>query len=392
MKRAASISVGILFLLFLSMQFTGCTTSSNSDNNGNNDDDGNTRVTVDGLTFPEGFSVEVFADNVPGARSMALSPDGIVFVGTRSENKVYAVTYDDTDFRADTVYTIVDGWQSPNGVAYRNGSLYVAEISRILRFDNIAGSLANPPEPVLVTDSYPTEGHHGWKYIAFGPDGKLYVPVGVPCNICEPEKELHGTITRINPDGTGREIIAYGVRNSVGFDWHPETGDLWFTDNGRDWLGDNLPPCELNHLAEAGAHFGFPYLHGSDTWDPEFGAQGQSMNIDFQAPAQELGPHVAPLGMHFYTGDMFPGEYRNQVFIAEHGSWNRSEKIGYRITLVRLQNGEAVSYEPFIEGWLRENESVWGRPVDIAQLPDGSLLISDDYGGKIYRLYYNGNG
>jgi len=313
----------------------------------------------------------------------------VIYVGTRGEGNVYAITDSNGDFKADSVITIAKNLRSPNGVAFRNGNLYVAEISRILRFDDIDNKLNNPPEPVVVRDDFPTEGHHGWKYIAFGPDDKLYVPVGAPCNICESENDIFASITRMNPDGSNREIIAHGVRNSVGFDWHPETGEFWFTDNGRDMLGDNKPPDELNHLTEAGQHFGYPYYHGNGIWDPEFGDRGKKMNRDFKNPAQALGPHVAALGMHFYTGSMFPEKYKNQVLIAEHGSWNRSEKIGYRITIVTLKNGQPHSYQPFVDGWLGENESVWGRPVDLLQLPDGSMLISDDYGGIIYRLTYN---
>lgn len=351
---------------------------------------GNAQQTIEGLNLPEGFKMEVFAENVEDARSMARSPNGVLYVGTRGEGKVYAITDTDNDYQADSVITIANGLRSPNGVAFRNGSLYVAEISRILRFDDIDNNLNNPPEPVVVRDDFPTEGHHGWKFIAFGPDDKLYVPVGAPCNICKSEKDIFASITRMKPDGSDREIIAHGVRNSVGFDWNPETGDFWFTDNGRDMLGDNRPPDELNHLTQAGQHFGYPYLHGNDIWDPEFGDRGKTMDINFIKPAQALGPHVAALGMHFYTGSMFPDQYKNQIFIAEHGSWNRSNKIGYRISMVELKDGEPISYKPFVDGWLQDNESVWGRPVDLLQLPDGSLLISDDYGGIIYRLTFTG--
>lgn len=349
---------------------------------------GNAQQAIEGLNLPEGFKIEAFAENVEGARSMTQSPSGIIYVGSRGEGKVYAITDKNGDDKADSVITIAEGLNSPNGVAYRNGSLYVAEISRILRFDDIDSKLNNPSEPVVVRDDFPAEGHHGWKYIAFGPDDKLYVPVGAPCNICKSDKDIFASITRMNPDGSNREIIARGVRNSVGFDWHAETGDFWFTENGRDMLGDNRPPDELNHLTETGQHFGYPYFHGNDIWDPEFGDPGKTANIIFKEPAQKLGPHVAALGMHFYTGNMFPEEYRNQILIAEHGSWNRSNKIGYRISLVKMKVGKPASYEPFVDGWLQKNESVWGRPVDLLQLPDGSLLISDDYGGIIYRLTY----
>lgn len=350
---------------------------------------GNAQQAIEGLNIPDGFKIEAFAENVEGARSMARSPNGILYVGTRGEGKVYAITDSNNDFKADSIITIAEGLRSPNGVAIRNGNLYVAEISRILRFDDIDNNLSNPPEPVVVRDDFPTEGHHGWKYIAFGPDDKLYVPVGAPCNNCTSEDDIFAAITRMNPDGMDREIIAHGVRNSVGFDWHPETGDFWFTENGRDMLGDNKPGDELNHLTETGQHFGYPYLHNDTIWDPEFGEEGKAMDVQFKGPTQKLDPHVAALGMLFYTGSMFPDKYKNQVFIAEHGSWNRSNKIGYRIMLVTFNDGKAASYEPFVDGWLQENESVWGRPVDLLQLPDGSLLISDDYGGIIYRLTYS---
>ncbi len=367
-----------LLICLVSIFLFSC--SSNSDN---------VQKSLDELSLPEGFHIEIYASEVPNARSMAMSPGGTLFVGTRQAGNVYAVVDKDNDYRADQIIRVAEGLRMPNGVAFKDGALYVAEVSRILRFDNIEENLNNPPNPVVINDSYPTEGHHGWKYIAFGPDDKLYVPVGAPCNICEPEQGIFASITRINPDGTGREIVARGVRNTVGFTWHPETGDLWFTDNNRDWMGDDKPPGELNHLTEKGQHFGYPYLHGNETWDPEFGSQGKSLNIDFKMPAQLLGPHVAPLGVIFYTETLFPEEYRNQILIAEHGSWNRSEKIGYRITMVHMEDGQPVSYEPFIEGWLREDESVWGRPVALLQLSDGSLLISDDHSGTIYRLTYN---
>ncbi|MCB0610826.1 MAG: PQQ-dependent sugar dehydrogenase, partial [Lewinella sp.] len=249
--------------------------------------------------------------------------------------------------------------------------------------------LSDPPKPEVIFDGYPRETHHGWKYIAFGPDGKLYVPVGAPCNICESKDEIFNTITRINPDGTGLEIVQRGVRNSVGFTWDPDTGDLWFTDNGRDNLGDNKPACELNHAPRDFMHFGYPYCHQGDLPDPEFGNKRPCS--DFTPPAQKLGPHVAPLGIEFYTGKQFPSAYKNQILIAEHGSWNRSKKIGYRISLVKLAGGKAVSYEPFAEGWLtRDTDDVWGRPVDMEFLPDGSMLVSDDFADAIYRIYYEG--
>lgn len=337
------------------------------------------------ITLPPGFSIAVYADNVPGARSMALGSRGTLFVGSRGEGKVYALMDRNGDQVADEVITIAKGLQMPNGVAFRNGSLYVAEVSRVLRYDAIEERLKNPPKPVVVNDSFPDKAHHGWKFIRFGPDGRLYVPVGAPCNVCEEKDPRFATIMRMNPDGTGLDIFANGVRNTVGFDWHPGTGELWFTDNGRDWLGNDIPPDELNRAPRPGLHFGFPYHHGRDIPDPEFGAK---RNPDqFVAPEMELGPHVAALGMRFYTGTMFPERYRNQIFIAEHGSWNRSERIGYRVTLVRLEGNRAVSYEPFAEGWL-DNDKVWGRPVDVQVMPDGSMLVSDDKAGAIYRISY----
>jgi len=364
-------------LLFITAFLWGCTSTSPSTDN-----------ILEKLELPEGFSAQVFADQVPNARQLAMGENRIIYAGSREAGVVYAIVDKNKDYKADTVYTIAKDLRMPSGIAYRNGSLYVAAVSTIYRFDNIANNLQNPPEPTVITDNYPDDGHHGWKFIAFGPDNNLYVPVGAPCNICKPDDKIFASITRINPDGTNREIIAEGIRNTVGFDWHPKTDDLWFTDNGRDWMGDNRPPCELNHLSKAGQHFGYPYKHGHNIWDPEFGEKGKAIDRKFKDPAQALGPHVAPLGMIFYTGKMFPEAYHNQILIAEHGSWNRTEKIGYRIMKVTLKNGKTTSYEPFIEGWLQENESVWGRPVDLLQLPDGSVLISDDHSGIIYRISY----
>lgn len=339
---------------------------------------------VDKISLPQGFKIEVFAQDIEGARSMALSPNGTLFVGSRSPGKVYAVVDENGDHNADEVITIAQGLNSPNGVAFRNGSLYVAEIGRILRFDNIESSLQNPSHPEVVTDRYPNEGSHGWKFIKFGPDGKLYVPVGAPCNICEVEDPF-ASITRMNPDGSQFEIYSRGVRNTVGFDWHPVTEELWFTDNGRDWLGDNRPPDELNRAPEAGMHFGYPYCHGKNISDPELN-EGKDCG-QFVQPAVELGPHVAALGMRFYTGDMFPEKYHHGIFIAEHGSWNRKTPIGYRVTFVEMEEDNPVSYQTFAGGWLQGSVS-WGRPVDVLAAPDGSLLVSDDKASAIYRIYY----
>ena len=336
------------------------------------------------IKLPPGFKIELYAE-VPGARSMALSPNGTLFVGSRGAGSVYALPNPNGNAQPDEVITIASGLNQPNGVAFHGGALYVAEIDRVLRYDNIEANLQTPPEPVVVNDSFPSDRSHGWKFIAFGPDGKLYVPVGAPCNVCVPPDDRYATISRMNPDGSGLEVFARGVRNTVGFDWHPQTKEMWFTDNGRDNLGDNVPPDELNYAPEAGLNFGFPYCHGGDIPDPQFGRAHPCS--DFTPPALKLGPHVASLGMRFYTGKMFPEAYRDQIFIAQHGSWNRSEKIGYQVGVVRLEGNKAVGYETFAEGWLKDGQ-VSGRPVDVQVMPDGALLVSDDFAGAIYRISY----
>ncbi len=342
---------------------------------------------VSAIKVPAGFKVRIWADEVENARSLALGDKGTVFVGNRKDDKVYALVDENSDGKADKKYTIASGLNMPNGVAFKNGALYVAEVNRIWRFDNIEDNLSNPPEKILVSENYPTDKHHGWKYIAFGPDGKLYVPVGAPCNICnDAEKDpRYASITRMNADGSGFEIFAHGIRNTVGFAWHPGTNELWFTENGGDNMGDDVPADELNVAPQPGMHFGYPYCHAGDIPDPKFGENHTCDN--YIKPIQKLAPHTAALGMKFYTGKMFPAEYRNQAFIAEHGSWNRSEPIGYRVTLVKLNGNQAVSYTPFAEGWLKDGEA-WGRPVDVLQLPDGSLLVSDDFANCIYRITY----
>jgi glucose/arabinose dehydrogenase len=339
-------------------------------------------ASLDDVTLPAGFSIEVYAD-VPKARSLTFGDRGTLFVSTRRARGIYAVV-ENSDGSTRTI-ELADDLSTPNGIAFHDGDLYVAEISRVLRYRDIEDNLESVPEPEVLDIELPSERSHGWRYIGFGPDGKLYISIGAPCNICD--EFGFAQIIRVNPDGTGRETFASGVRNSVGITWHPETGELWFTDNGRDMMGDDIPPCELNRAPRQGLHFGYPYCHGGDIPDPEFG-EGRSCG-DYTPPAQKLGPHVAPLGVRFYTGEMFPEEYRGQVFIAEHGSWNRSKKIGYRVTLVRLDGNKAVSYEPFAEGWL-QNEQASGRPVDLIVKNDGSLLVSDDYAGKIYRITYTG--
>jgi glucose/arabinose dehydrogenase len=346
---------------------------------------------LDRIELPPGFAISVFSADVPGARSMTLSPNGVLYVGTRENSgPVYALTDANRDGVADRVRTIDEGLRMPNGVAWRDGALYVAEVSRILRYDGIDERLDDPPEPAVVTDGYPTDRHHGWKFIAFDPAGEwLYVPVGAPCNVCE-SAEIYSSLTRVRPDGSDRQIYAHGIRNTVGFDWHPETGVLWFTDNGRDRMGDDVPPDELNRAPEPGMHFGFPYCHGGDVPDPELAEKGRPCG-EYVPPAAKLGAHVAALGLRFYTGGMFPAEYRNQAFFAEHGSWNRSEKIGYRVMLARIDPPNVLSVEPFATGWLQGGRD-WGRPVDVQVMPDGALLVSDDANGAIYRITHRGAG
>ncbi|MBN2440424.1 MAG: sorbosone dehydrogenase family protein [Spirochaetales bacterium] len=345
---------------------------------------GENALPLDTILLPAGFHIEIYYYPVPGARSLSLGKNGTVFVGTR-EKKVYAITDIDNDYKGDSLFTIASGLFMPNGVAFFNDSLYVAEVNRVLRFDDIEKNLKKPPQPVVINNTFPDDRHHGWKFIAFGPDKKLYIPVGAPCNVCEREDKRYASIMRMEPDGTGLEIFAAGIRNTVGFDWNPETKELWFTDNGRDLMGDNVPPDELNRAWKKGLHFGFPYIHGKSIPDPQFKAK--DTDFSFIPPEIELGPHVAALGMRFYTGKMFPEKYKNQIFIAEHGSWNRTIPIGYRVSLVEVDNNKAVSYTTFAQGWLKDGSS-WGRPVDILWINDGSMLVSDDKAGVIYRIYY----
>lgn len=338
------------------------------------------------IQVPQGFEVNLFSDKVPNARSLALGDDGVVYVGSRTEGKVYALKDVNKDGRAEQVFVIAQDLTLPNGVAYRNGTLYVAEVRRLIRFKGISSKLDKPPAFEIVYDWFPNKLHHGWKYLRFGPDGLLYLPIGAPCNVCRESKEIFATIVRMSIDGDDLEIVARGVRNSVGFDWHPETGAMFFSDNGRDWMGDDQPPDELNRLTKTDTHFGFPFCHGERDLDPDFGIDDSCSN--YTSPAWLFPAHSAPLGLRFYTGNQFPSEYKNQLFVALHGSWNRSEPVGYRIVMVRFEKGQPVGSEVFAKGWLDPSNKVWGRPVDLLQLPDGSLLISDDKNGAIYRISY----
>ena len=342
---------------------------------------------LDKIRLPPGFHITLFAGNVPNARGMAWGDRGTLFVGSRREGKVYAIKHQGG--KSTQVLVIATDLNMPSGLAFSNGALYVGAVDRILRYDDVEARLASAPtatlRPVVVSDKFPDETHHGWKYLRFSPDGWLYVPVGAPCNVCVPD-ERHGLIARIRPDGSGYEVFARGVRNSVGFDFDPLTRELWFTDNGRDSMGDDLPSDELNHAPRAGMHFGFPYCHQGDTPDPDHATRACS---DFTPPVAMLGPHVASLGMRFYTGTQFPAEYRNNIFIAEHGSWDRSKKIGYRVKRAIVAGGKLVRQEVFAEGWL-QGQSAWGRPADIEVMADGSLLVADDHAGAIYRISYRG--
>lgn len=342
------------------------------------------------LKLPPGFSIEVYAPRVPNARSLARGAKGTVFVSNRRADKVYALVDADGDGRAEQTHVVASGLDTPNGIAYRDGALYIAEIRRLLRLDGIDARLADPPEPVVVTDQLPNERHHGWRYMRFGPDGWLYLPIGAPCDVCQREEPIFSSIARLRVDREpALEVFASGVRNSVGFDWHPETGELWFTENGRDGLGNDIPPDEINRAPKPGLHFGFPHCHAGVILDPEYG-EGRSCS-EFEPPVQNLGAHVAALGMRFYTGAMFPSEYRGAIFVAEHGSWNRQPKLGYRVMVLRLDGNRARSYEPFVSGFLDEaTDEAWGRPVDVEQLDDGSLLVSDDHKGVVYRVTYRG--
>lgn len=341
-------------------------------------------IQLDKIKLPSGFNISVYAEGVENARQMALGEQGTVFAGSRRAGKLWAISDEDKDQRADRVRLIDDGLNMPSGLEFRDGALYVGAVDRVLRYDEIESKLDQPLVPVVVSDVFPDKTHHGWKYLRFGPDGKLYIPIGIPCNICD--EEGFGLIRRMNPDGSGLETFAEGVRNSVGLAFHPQNGELWFTDNGRDKLGDDLPADELNHAPKSGMHFGIPYCHQGDLLDKEFG-KGKNCD-DYTPPVAKLDPHGAALGLAFYTGDMFPADYRNRLFIAQHGSWNRSKKVGYRILVLEVQaDGKVLDQKVFASGWLQGQEA-WGRPNDVLVMPDGALLVSDDAANVIYRISY----
>lgn len=368
---------------------------------------GNGGLPLANLKLPTGFAIELFA-KAEGARSLAVSPDGIVFVGTGGfsnvdpKGRVHAIVPTPTGRK---VMALAWNLDNPNGIALRGNDLYVAEQARVIKFANVIeyvkthinqpSSQISAPYTVVSSD-LPEQSNHSWKYLGFGPDDKLYINIGAPCNICMPDRNTFASIYRLNQDGSNFERVARGVRNTVGFAWHPETNDLWFTDNGRDQLGDDIPPDELNHLTQIDEDFGFPFCHGKNIRDPEFGQNQDCDGSYFTKPEVELGAHVAALGMAFYQGSMFPNTYKNAIFIAEHGSWNRNAKSGYRLSLVQFTlNGEGksvASYQPFISGWLNDaSQTNWGRPVDVKNYTDGSLLLSDDQAGAVYRVFYRGH-
>lgn len=331
------------------------------------------------INLPDGFTIEIYADNLSTVRAMAFDEEGTLYAGSKRGN-VYAID------QSRQVKTIAAGLEMPVGVDYYKGNLYISAISRIYLLRDVKSYKKRELKLELINDSLPTDRHHGWKFIKVGPDGLLYVPVGAPCNVCEPEDERYSSIMRMGLDGKGLELFASGVRNTVGFDWHPVSKVLWFTDNGRDMMGDNIPPDELNRAAVKGLHFGFPYFHGTNIADPEYGRKRP--NLKYERPIYNLPAHVAALGMRFYNSNHFPAYYKGGIFIAEHGSWNRRKKIGYRVTFIKLEGDRALSYETFAAGWL-QGESYWGRPADVEIGPEGALYISDDYTGIIYRVTYN---
>jgi glucose/arabinose dehydrogenase len=340
------------------------------------------KIPLDQLKVPKGFNLELYASGMPNARSLALGSKGTVFVGSRLQDKVYAITNKNGKHEAKV---LVSGLYRPNGVAFKDGTLYIAELSQISKIDNVEDKLDSSPKPVVIYNDLPKDEAHGWKFLAIGPDNKLYVEVGQPGNNVLHDKD-HGQLRRLNLDGSGAEVIAFGVRHSVGFDWNPTTKELYFSDNGRDWMSEDVPEDKLNRLTKVGQDFGAPYCYQGNIPDPEFG-WGHSCS-EFVPPILLTGPHSAGLGLRFYTGSMFPAKYKNAIFLARHGSWNRTKKFGGDILVVYLnKDGTVKSSEVFLSGFLQNNNYI-GRPVDVMNMPDGSMLISDDWNGAVYRLTY----
>jgi glucose/arabinose dehydrogenase len=345
------------------------------------------KIPLDKIKLPSGFKAEIWSHGHPGARTMVMGDKGTMFMGTRAIGRVYALVEKDGKRE---VKTLLQGLTQPNGLAFKDGSLYVFAINKVLRYDNIESKLDNPGDPVELTEKYnlPDTIHHNWKYVAFGPDGKMYVQVGSNCNVCEVNPGTHGQIRRYNADGTGQEIIARGVRNTVGFDWHPVTKELWFLDHGRDWAGNDAPQDELNRIAKnmEGANFGFPYCHANGIPDKDIKRPNPCAGVVL--PAALTGPHSAALGMKFYTGSSFPRQYQNVAFIARHGSWNREKKAGYDVLIAKVQGAKAT-LSPFMTGLLDEAKNeFYGRPSYVFQMADGSILVSDEFNGAVYRISY----
>lgn len=342
-------------------------------------------IPLDKLRLPAGFKAEVWASGIPGARAMARGDDGKIYIGTRAIGRVYEVTDKGTER---TSRVVIDKLVQPAGVEFRDGSLFVMAIDKVLRFDGIAKDPSVKPVDLTAAFDLPKEPHHNWKYLRFGPDGKLYVPFGAPCNICELPTQEYAQIRRYNADGSGMEVVATGVRNSVGFDFHPVTKELWFTNHGRDWMGDDTPADTLNRLSSKGANYGFPYCHAGTIADPDVRKADACNGVT--KPVAELGPHVSAMGAHFYTGSMFPAEYRNALFVARKGSWNRTQKSGFDVVVVRADaQGRNAKVTPFASGFLDEaGDRFWGRPTYFLQMADGSLLLSDEQAGAIYRISY----
>jgi glucose/arabinose dehydrogenase len=348
------------------------------------------KLPVDKIKLPAGFKAEVWSSGHPGARTMVLGDKGTLFMGTRLIGRVYAITNKDGKREAKV---LLQGLTQPNGLAFKDGALYVFAINKVFRYDNIEDKLDNPGQPVELTEKYnlPDTIHHNWKYAAFGPDGKMYVQVGANCNICEINPGIHGQIRRYDADGSNMEIVARGVRNTVGFDWHPQTKELWFTDNGRDWAGNEGPSDELNRVAKAqeGANYGFPYCHANSVADPDVKTPNPCAGVVL--PAALTGPHAGTLGIKFYSGDMFPATYKNVAFIARRGSWNREKKFGYDVAIARTAANGTAKLEPFMTGLLDEGKNeFYGRPTYVLPMPDGALLVSDEQNGATYRISYEG--
>ena len=356
---------------------------------------------LESISVENGFEVSIFSSTTNAPRQITEGNSGYIFVGSK-QGDVYALKDHDGNGKADFSMVVASGMGDSSGVAFYKGSLFIAEIDKVWKIEDIEekldrGNSIMDLEKILVTDDLPSDTWHGWKWIDFGPDNKLYVPVGAPCNICNPSLEekynfdkRYASIMRLN-EGEW-EYVARGVRNTVGFDWHPKTNDLYFGDNGRDWMGDDMPSCELNVVKNDDSFYGYPYKHSMDILDPEYSKKIPDNTEEFIDPILELGAHVAPTGLSFYDGDHFPAKYKNTLFMTLHGSWNRSRKVGYKVIAVHFdENGELLYHKDFITGWLQKNngqEKVLGRPASVFQKSDGSILISDDGANVIYRVSY----